>query len=293
MGDDTPLLSVVTAVWNEQAHTRRFVESVRRHTDVPYELIGVDNGSEEETSRYLDDAVDAVVHLESNLGFAVAMNRGLEKARGEFVAFCNNDTEVPEQWASRLVEHLRKDGVGIVVPAVTNALRKRNVRATPGDTVETLDPFESPPAAVIYLMKTSTARELGGFSEDYELASGEDTDLAFTVWVNGLDFVYDTRVLVAHASKGTARNIDWPELWKQNRDAFLDKWTSAQPDVPRLERCSPDLFAYRLRVARSVAGWMRSYFRTRDKLTALRAQKEQRRLPRLQRVASRVRSRRA
>jgi GT2 family glycosyltransferase len=268
----TPTLSVIAPVWNELEYTRRFVESVRAHTDVDHELILVDNGSNAETAVYLDGAADIVVRNPENRGYAVAMNQGLERAGGRCVAFCNNDTVLPERWASRLVEHLERDRTGIVVPAVTHSLRRRNVRDTPGEAIEALDPFESSPAAVVYVMRTETARALGGFSEEYDLASGEDVDLAFTIWVNGLDIVYDSRVLVAHASKGTARNLgDWHTLWRRNRDAFLVKWTGAEPDVPRLPGVDPEAFSYRLAVARSVAGWMGSYYRSRDKVRELRA----------------------
>ena len=271
MDGSTPQLSVVAPVWNELEHTRRFVESVRAHTDVAHELILVDNGSEAETAAYVDEAGDVVVRNDGNRGFAVAMNQGLDRARGAYVAFCNNDVVVPAGWAGTLVAHLERERVGIVVPAVTSALRKRNVRDTPGDTVETLDPFESPPAAVVYVLRTETARALGGFSEEYEIVSGEDTDLAFTVWVNGLDFVYDSRVLVEHATKSTSRNLgDWQGLWRRNRDAFVAKWTDPALVVPRLPGVDADAFAYRLAVARSVAGWMGNYWRSRDKVKELR-----------------------
>ena len=40
-----PVLSIVVLAWDNLPYTRGFVESVRQHTDVPYELIIVDNGS--------------------------------------------------------------------------------------------------------------------------------------------------------------------------------------------------------------------------------------------------------
>lgn len=269
-----PLLSVVALVWNELALTTAFVDSVRAQTDVPYELIVVDNGSEPATAAALAELADVLVRNEENAGFAAGMNQGLERAQGRFVAFCNNDTVVPAAWASRLVEHFDAGGVGIVVPAVTAALRKRNVRDAPGTEVEVLRPFESPPAAVVYVMETETARALGGFGTEYAVASGEDTDLAFKAWVNGLDFVFDTRVLVEHVSKGTAKNLDdWKSLWRANRELFLDKWTSDDLDVPRIPGCDPAGFEYRAQVARSMATWMRDYYAARDKLTELRARR--------------------
>lgn len=266
-----PVLSVIALVWNELELTTAFVDSVRAHTDVPYELIVVDNGSEPAAAAALAAMADVIVRNDENLGFARGMNQGLESARGRLVAFCNNDTVVPTAWASRLAEHFDAPGIGIVVPAVTAALRKRNVREAPGMAVEVLRPFESPPAAVVYVMETATARALGGFGEEYAVASGEDTDLAFKAWVNGLDFVFDARVLVEHVSKGTAKNVaDWKALWRANRKVFLDKWTSDELDVPRVPGCD-DGFEYRARVARSVATWMRDYYTSRDKLAELRA----------------------
>lgn len=284
-----PLLSVVALVWNELGLTKAFAESVRAHTDVPYELIIVDNGSEAGTGAELAAMADVLVRNEENAGFAAGMNQGLERARGRFVAFCNNDTVVPAEWASRLVEHFDAGAVGIVVPAVTAALRKRNVRDTPGTEVEVLRPFESPPAAVVYVMEAETARALGGFGTEYAVASGEDTDLAFKAWVNGLDFVFDTRVLVEHVSKGTAKNLgDWKALWRANREVFLDKWTSDELEVPRVPGCDAAGFEYRAAVARSIATWMRDYYGARDKLAELRSRRSL-----VRRVARRLQSKSA
>src|SRR4029077_3934701 len=94
-----PELSVVVLTWNNLLYSQQFVDSVRRNTDVPYELVIVDNGSEWEAANYARAAADRVVLNDANLGFARGMNQGLKVASGRFVAFCNNDTLVPEGWA--------------------------------------------------------------------------------------------------------------------------------------------------------------------------------------------------
>jgi hypothetical protein len=127
------------------------------------------------------------------------------------------------------------------------------------------------------MMQTDVARRLGGFPEDYEIASGEDVDLAFTVWVNSREIVIDERVLVRHVSKGTAsaKLDDWQALWKKNRDLFLDKWEDPLGAIPRLdEQPEADLQRNRQAAAGAVF-WMRHYFRTRERMQAAQAQSEE------------------
>lgn len=185
---DAPTLSLIVLAWDQLTLTQRCIETLRRHTDVAYELIVVDNGSAWDARHYAEVAGDVAVLNDHNLGFAAGMNAGLRQARGEFIVFCNNDTEFPSRWASRLLEaHRSHASAGITAPAVTQAHNRRTVRAEPGERIEVLDPFEEVPAAVVWLMETATARDLGGFDEGYAVASGEDIDLAFTVWVNDMD----------------------------------------------------------------------------------------------------------
>jgi GT2 family glycosyltransferase len=262
----SPELSIVTLQWNGLGYTQRMVESVRAHTDVPYELIVVDNGSDWEAASYAESAADHVVLNSENRGFSAGMNQGLEMAKGDFVAFCNNDIVVPPGWASRLLETARsRSRAGIVVPAVTSARNLNTVRAEPGTAVDPLPPFSSAPSAVVYVMPTDLIRSLGGWSERYAVASGEDLDLAFSVWVNDLDIVFDSRVLVDHVGKVTASGLDdWRGLWLRNRQLFLDIW-GGDGEVPQLDTCDPERFERNRQTARAAAGWMRRFFAERDK----------------------------
>jgi GT2 family glycosyltransferase len=259
-------LSVVVVAWNNLPYTRAFVESVRAHTDVPYELIVVDNGSDPDAVAYAREAADHAVLNPENRGFAPAMNQGLAAARGEYVAFCNNDTVMPPAWASRLLDTARAHPrAAIVVPAITTASNPLTVRDTPGECIAVLDPFCAPPAAVIYVMPRPVASDVGAWEEEYEVASGEDVDLCFKVWVNDLDIVFDERVLVDHVGHATGAKLpDSEALWAANRRRFLTKWTGdAMP--PHLPVCDPERFARNRATARAVAGWMDQYFTIRDR----------------------------
>jgi GT2 family glycosyltransferase len=265
---DEPELSVVVLAWDGLEHTRRCVESVRRHTDIPYELVIVDNGSQPEARSFADSASDVAVLHDTNLGFAAGMNAGLAVARGRVVAFCNNDIRCPPQWAARLVATLDEHrGAGIVVPAVTSAANPRTVRTMPGGAAEMLDPFERPPSGVVYLMKRSLAQALGGWPEEYGVASAEDLDLCFTVWANGLEIVYDPSVLMYHVGKATtfAKVSDWRLLWNRNAQRFLDKWSATEPSIPRIVECPQQEWERNIRTARAVISWMSAYYNLRGK----------------------------
>jgi glycosyltransferase involved in cell wall biosynthesis/GT2 family glycosyltransferase len=261
-----PELSIVVPAWDNLTYTQLFVESVRRFTDVPYELIIVDNGSEWEAANYAKVAADHAVANDSNLGFARGMNQGLAVARGRYVAFCNNDAVLPPGWAGQLLQSARcHPHAAVVVPAVTAARNPVNVRSEPGAEVVVLPPFSAPPAAIVYVMPTDVVRRLGAWGEEYEIASGEDVDLCFKAWVNDLDVVYDQRVLVEHVGKGSAARLDdWQGLWAKNRRRFLDKWMG-DGVAPRLDGCDPERFARNRETARAVAEWMDRYFAMRDR----------------------------
>lgn len=254
-------ISVVVPVHGQLPLARRCVGSVRKHTDVPVELILVDNGSDEETARFLRSNADVHVRFDSNRGFAVGMNAGLARATQRDIVFLNSDAEVPARWASTLRTHLEHPTVGLVVPAVTRAGVPVTVRSSVGTEVIFLRPFSQPPSGVVYALRTETARQLGGFSEVYGLGGGEDLDLCFSLWVNDLDVVFDTRVLVEHVSKATARTVfpNWTQHWDDASDRFFDAWTTGARKPARLDTCDSARFERNASIAAAVAGWMQKY----------------------------------
>ena len=258
-----PELSVVVLAWNNLELTQAFVETVRRNTDVPYELVVVDNGSSWPAPEYACAAADTSVLHERNLGFSMGMNAGLAVARGRWVAFCNNDTRLPPGWASTLLSTACDNPrAGIVVPAVTESQNPINRRGTPGDAVIELSPFDRVPSAVVYLMPAQFVRDVGGWGEEYAIASGEDLDLVFKVWVNDRSVVYDQRVLVDHVGKASAVKLgNWEQRWEWNRRMFLRKWQDPALDVPRLVDVDDERFAANLADARRATTRMEGFYR--------------------------------
>jgi GT2 family glycosyltransferase len=267
------LLSLVVLAWNNVDLTTRCVESLRLHTAVDYELILVDNGSDDGTAEYARTAADIAVVNDDNLGFATGMNHGLARASGEFVAFINNDTEFPENWAAPLLEDFESHPrAGIVLPAVTTAGNPVTVREEPGDGVLVLLPFGEFPSGVVYVMRTEHIRALGGWDEEYRLASAEDLDLAFTVWAHGLDVVLDERVLVHHEGQASVKNLsDRKTLYRKNLEQFLDRWEAAPIRHPMIDAVDPSVLMANQERARTAVTWIRRMLTARDQAREERA----------------------
>ena len=102
-----PRVSIVVPAHNAFAYTHACLTSIREHGgDVPFEVIVVDDASDDET-RELEKWTTgvAVVRNETNTGFIGACNRGAAAAQGDFLVFLNNDTLVsPEWWSGHAAE---------------------------------------------------------------------------------------------------------------------------------------------------------------------------------------------
>lgn len=111
-----PVVSIVTVTWNAPEWAARLYESLPRHTAVPYELLIVDNDSEQETRRLNDAEVAAgrarLIQNDDNRMWAAACNQGLAAIHPEssFVLLLNPDCEVlRDDWLERLIAVLDRD----------------------------------------------------------------------------------------------------------------------------------------------------------------------------------------
>ncbi|HYH62914.1 MAG TPA: glycosyltransferase family 2 protein, partial [Solirubrobacterales bacterium] len=102
-----PEVSVVVPSFNRWPLLSRALASVLAQSGVNFEVLVVDDFSSDETPERLAAVEDPrlrVIRQESNMGVARARNRGIELARGAWVAFLDDD----DFWApTRLEEHLR------------------------------------------------------------------------------------------------------------------------------------------------------------------------------------------
>ncbi len=103
-------LSIVIPVLNQLGTTRAGLDILLRNTVEPYELVVVDNGSNDGTPAYLEREVRprvprlTVIRNRENAGVAGALRQGCAAAAGAFVACLHNDVHILEAgWNRRLL----------------------------------------------------------------------------------------------------------------------------------------------------------------------------------------------
>lgn len=113
----TPVdLSIIVAVRNQLPHNQLFLEALNRSSSVRTELIVVDNSSTDGSAELFRGAGALVIATGGNLCYPDTMNLGLEKARGEYVAFLNNDIVVSPGWDDGLISALNEHRLPVVSP---------------------------------------------------------------------------------------------------------------------------------------------------------------------------------
>lgn len=98
------MISIITAVHNQLAHNRLFLESIKRNTYHPHEIIIVDNFSTDGSDILFESSGCKVIRNGRNLCYPESMNIGMKEARYDYLCFLNNDVYVGVNWDRYLIE---------------------------------------------------------------------------------------------------------------------------------------------------------------------------------------------
>lgn len=243
---EPPAASVVVPVLDNYACTRLALESVLASpTDVPYELIVVDNGSQRPTREYLSVLASRNPHVrvirnEVNAGFAAAVNQGLRSSTGATVVLLNNDTVVTPGWLDGLLAHLADTEVGLLCPVTNRCGNEAEVPTSYTTYVGLLDeaaarqqhvgPASDIPVAVMFCvaLRRDVLDAVGPLDERFGIGLFEDDDYSRRVRAAGFRVACAEDVLVHHFGEATIGDTalagPYGELFDANRRRFEDKW---------------------------------------------------------------------
>jgi glycosyltransferase involved in cell wall biosynthesis len=91
MPDHSPLVSVIIPVYNSERYLAETIESVVAQSYSPVEIIAVDDGSTDGSATVVKRFPAVRYYFQPNSGIGAARNRGIELARGTFLAFLDAD----------------------------------------------------------------------------------------------------------------------------------------------------------------------------------------------------------
>lgn len=115
--------SIVVLTYNALEYTKKCIDAIKKNTSVEYELILIDNNSQDDTKYWLNKnkkLFNTLILNETNNGVAGGRNQGIEEAIGDYVVFLDNDTEVQKGWDKMILTEFRDEYVGVVGRSGTN-----------------------------------------------------------------------------------------------------------------------------------------------------------------------------
>lgn len=113
---DAPVVSVIIPIHGKIDYTLACLRSIARHgARAEFEIIVVNDASPDDSAAALGDVAGLrLLHNAANLGFIGSCNAGAAIARGAYLLFLNNDTQVTAGWLDRLLDCFDEEpGCGI------------------------------------------------------------------------------------------------------------------------------------------------------------------------------------
>ena len=208
---------------------------LEQHAAPAHEVVVVDNGSTDDTPDVLARLVEADVsgrlrthRIEPNRGPARARNAGVELARGEVLAFTDDDCVVTPSWLRRLTSPILDDEADVVQGRTEPRPDQQDLDRGPWTRSQRITSASGLYETCNIAYRRRLVRDVGGFDEGFPVAAGEDVDLALRVIATGARFAFRHDAVVHHEI--------WPLSFGQ---AMQDR--SRAGHLPLLVRLRPEV----------------------------------------------------
>jgi glycosyltransferase involved in cell wall biosynthesis len=252
-----PLISVVIPTFNRTQQVQAALRSVLAQTYPEFEVIIVDDGSTDGTGQALQMLISQEgwngrvrYFFRPNQGQSSARNMGIEKARGELVAFLDSDDIwLPEklEWQVRALEQFKDeccacitdarlvDNLGLDTLAFSES--GKSFEETMGidfEAVRNLVKCRDPFWISTLLVRTDLIRQVGWF--DDQLKYAEDHDFLFRLSL-ATSFCYVNKPLAlldrSESPEGSnCRPWDEVEIRLRGSQTMLEKWLKMDSKLP-------------------------------------------------------------
>lgn len=110
------MISIITAIYNQLDMNKLFWSYLQKYTDNPFELIVIDNHSDDGSREFFQSLGGnvTVIANQENYSYPYCQNQGIAIAKYDIFAFLNNDLLVSPHWDSRMMEVLGKDNRDVI-----------------------------------------------------------------------------------------------------------------------------------------------------------------------------------
>jgi len=254
------MISLIIVSYNKRAYTEACLTGVldahERVGDEPLEIIVTDNGSRDGTVEVVEAIRDRAARIgvdftlignDRNVGACTARNQALQVARGERIAFLDNDVLVrTTRWLGGLREVLEATpdcgmvGPKLLYPFEPFAIQCAGAGISPSGRVKYSgrgEPREAPEhnqrrkvqclISACWLMKREIYDRLGGLDEVFNPAQYEDFDLCYRAREAGYTAVYEPSVEMYHFENVTTSgsvDVNYRYVTIRNGLKFKERW---------------------------------------------------------------------
>ena len=227
------MVSIIIINWNGKGYLKTCLPLVYKQDYKNIEVILVDNASMDGSVGYVrkNHPEAKIIINKENLGFAEANNIGYRIAKGDYILFLNNDTEVTYNFLSELVKMLESDkqigGVQSKILLMDDPERLDSVGAFLTHTGflyhygiakkdsptynKQIEIYSAKGACMLY--KKSVLEEIKINDEVFDssyFAYFEETDMCHRVWLAGYKIIFVPSSVIYHKMGGTSTKLSDP-----------------------------------------------------------------------------------
>ena len=257
--------TIIMPVRNALEYTRIAVQSIREHTQCPYKLIIVNDGSDAKTTAWINNQAD-VLSLQNvnSLGFPTACNLGLECVDTPYFMIINSDIKVTPGWLCDMLSTMEADKkIGILGPITNNISGPQQKSGIRYQTTEDLNfvpvnikkdikPRLQTFERIVFfctLIRSELISKIGLLDESFGLGNFEDDDYCIRSIKAGYKNVIDRHVFVHHYGSQTfkTQKLDYPKIMKTANTANRGRFSVLKMDRRRgtaLDWFRHTLFSY-------------------------------------------------
>ncbi len=210
------LFSVIVCTYNGEDRMGPCLQSLIQIEDSNYEVIVINDGSldssaaksESFTSAFVERGIPFRVISQANEGLSHARNTGAQHAKGELLAYTDDDARPDREWLTWLRAGFADSTVGMCggygIPPTQTVGEAHEVANLPGQACPVLlssTVAEHLPGCNMAVRK-SVWQEIVGFSDRYRVA-GDDVDFCWRVMAAGYTLLFTPNAYVWHESRPT------------------------------------------------------------------------------------------